>query len=62
MQRGTITHSQKGKKKQEHTESRLAQATLGESLKKKRRSQQHREVRLRTLVENASTAGRFDLE
>ncbi len=41
---------------------RLAQATLGEPLKKKRRSQQHREVRLRTLVENASTAGRFDLE
>jgi hypothetical protein len=51
------------KEEQEHTESRLAQMDIGEPLKKKKRhSQQHRELRLRTLVDNASATGSFDVQ
>jgi hypothetical protein len=46
---------------QEGTETRLAQIGDGEPPKKKRHSQQHREARLRVIVEGATNTGVFDL-
>lgn len=49
------------KEEQERSEAEMARIDIGEPVSKKRHSRQHRELRLRTLVENARANRQFDL-